>query len=211
MSENHKRIYEAILIVSKQLEPIYGKTSETDEIITNRIDTLLQDAVDGVSNFMLGNGLFGAPNIFIGKCTPSCQYAKKPGPGRDTTWEHIWGRKNSAITIIQQIRKGKSDKFLTALIKSRCRVTITLKSENQALRPYQNDEVLAKKHPRVAYKAAGLEWVDYIGDKVYNIEGVVYNSREDIMLHHDVTPQQLSYRLGKASKKWKDWYIERVT
>ena len=67
MSENHKRIYEAILIVSKQLEPIYGKTSETDEIITNRIDTLLQDAVDGVSNFMLGNGLFGAPNIFIGK------------------------------------------------------------------------------------------------------------------------------------------------
>ena len=212
MLENHERIYEAILIVSKQLEPIYGKTSETDEIITNHIDTLLQKAVDSVSNFMLGNGLFGAPNIFIGKCTPSCQYAKKPGSGRDTTWEHIWGRKNSAITLIQQIRKGKSDAFLIRLIKSRCRVTIALRSENQALRPYQNDEVLAKKHPRMAYKAAGLEWVDWIGPeiKVYNISGAVYNTKDDICNEYNISMNQLNYRLGKQAKKWKDWYIERI-
>jgi hypothetical protein len=195
MLDNHEKIYAAILTVAKQLEPLYG----TDEY------------VDGVITFSLGNAIFGAPNIFIQKCTPSCKYAKKPGPGRDTTWEHIWGRKNSAITIIQQIRKGKSDAFLIRLIKSRCRVTITLKSENQALRPYQNDEVLAKKHPRQAYKAAGLDWVDWVGDKVYNIEGTVYNSREEIMLYHEVTPQQLTYRLSKASKKWKEWKIERVS
>jgi hypothetical protein len=124
MLDNHEKIYAAILTVAKQLEPLYG----TDEY------------VDGVITFSLGNAIFGAPNIFINKSTPSCQYAKKPGPGRDTTWEHIWGRKNSAITIIQQIRKGKSDAFLIRLIKSRCRVTITLKSENQALRPHQNTQ-----------------------------------------------------------------------
>jgi len=195
MNTDHARIYGAILTVAKQLEPLYGK----------------DQYIDGVITFSLGNAIFGAPNIFINKCTPACQYVKKPGPGRNTTWEHIWGRKNSSIAIIEQIRKGKSDKFLTALIKSRCRVTITLKSENQALRPYQNDEVLAKKHPRMAYKAAGLDWVNYIGDKVYKVDGVVYNSREDIIEAYDITPSQLAYRLGKASKKWKDWKIERIT
>lgn len=195
MLTDHEQIYAAILTTAKQLEPIFNKDKY----------------VDGVLTFSLGNAIFGAPNIFIGKCTPKCQYVKKPGPGRNTTWEHIWGRKNSSITIFEQIRKGKSDKFLLNLIKSRCRVTISLKKENQDLRKYQNDPVISKQHPRQAYKAAGLEWVDYIGDKVYKIDGMVYNKREDIIKEYNITPSQLTYRLGKASKKWKDWKIERIT
>lgn len=192
--DNHYEIYSAILTVAKQLEPLYGTSDE----------------IDGVITFSLGNALFGAPNIFNGMCTPSCQFTQKPGPNRDTTWEHIWGRKNSSITIIEQIRKGKSDKFLVNLIKSRCRVAITLKTENQALKPYQNDEELAKKHPRQAYKAAGLTWVNWIGNKVYNIEGMTYNTREAILNNYDLTPEQLTYRLSKAATKWKDWTIERI-
>lgn len=196
MLTDHEQIYGAILTVAKQLEPLWGKDDYTDAVIT----------------FSLGNAIFGAPNIFINKSTPSCKNMKKPGPGRDTTWEHIWGRKNSAITIIEQIRRGRGDQFLINLIKSRCRVTITLKSENQALRPYQNDPVLAKKHPRQAYKAAGLDWVDWVGDKVYSVDGIVYNSREDILNEYGITNQQLTYRLGNtSSKKWKDWKIERIS
>ncbi len=193
--ENHLEIYSAILKVAKQLEPLYGKSLE----------------IDGVVTFSLGNALFGAPNIFNGMCTPICTNLQKPGPNRPTTWEHIWGRKNSAITIIEQIRKGKSDQFLVNLIKSRCRVAITLKTENQALKPYQNDEVLSKKHPRQAYKAAGLDWVNWIGNKVYNIEGVVYNNREEVINYYGINAQTLSYRLSQATKKWKEWNIERIT
>lgn len=195
MALDHQKMYEAVLKVAKQLEPIYGESPEVDSIIT----------------FSLGNAIFGAPNIFIGKSTEAAQYLPKPGPGIETTWEHVWGRKNSAIAIIKQIRKGKSDKFLIRLIKSRCRVTISLKSENNQLKEFQNHEDISKKHPRVAYSAAGLKWVDWVGNKVYNVDGMVYNSREDILQDYDITPQQLSYRLGKASKKWKGWTIERIS
>ena len=197
MAKTHEDIYEAILIVAKALEPLYGNVNE---------------AVDGVITFSLGNGLFGAPNIFTGLCTPAAKFLKKPGLDVNVTWEHIWGRKNSSIALIEEIRKGRSDKFLINLIKSRCRVTITLKEENQALRPYQNDPDLVKKHPRQVYKAAGLNWVDWIGPeiKVYNISGVVYNTKDDICNEYNISMNQLNYRLGKQAKKWKDWYIERI-
>lgn len=190
----HHDVYTAILTVAKQLEPLYGSSVE----------------IDGVITFSLSNALFGAPNIFNGMSTPLCQYVPKPGPGRNTTWEHVWSRKISAITIIEQIRKNKSDAFLINLIKSRCRVAITLKTENQSLKPYQNDDVLSKKHPRQAYRAAGLNWVNWIGNRVYIIGEMTYNNREDILLDYNISPSQLSYRLSKIAKKWKDWSIERI-
>lgn len=195
MALDHHKMYEAVLRVAKQLEPLYGESEELDFTVT----------------FALGNAIFGAPNIFMGVSTESAQYLSKPGPGKNTTWEHVWGRKNSAITIIKQIRKGKSDAFLLLLIKSRSRVAIALRSENQNLKELQNNETISKKHPRIVYQAASLDWVDWVGNKVYNIDGVVYNSREAILREYDITTPQLNYRLSKISKKWKRWTIERIS
>jgi hypothetical protein len=195
MASNHKKTYEAVLEIAKQLEPLYGKYEELNFLAT----------------FAIGNTLFAAPNIFMGVSTESAQYLPKPGAGKNTTWEHVWGRKNSAITIIEQIRKGKGDAFLLLLIKSRCRVALALRDENQKLKGPQNDEVISKKHPRAVYESAGLKWVNWVGNKVYNIDGVVYNSREAILQEYDITTPQLNYRLSKTSKKWKGWTIERIS
>lgn len=185
--------YKSVLSIAKCLEPLFGICEEQDKLLT----------------FTLGNTIFGAPNVVTGLSTEAAQYMKKPGLGHSTTWEHIYGRKNSALAIIKGIRKGYSDTRLHRLIRSRCRVTISTKDENQKLKAFQQD-IDTYSHPRLAYEAAGLKWVRHVGDKVYNIDGTVYYTREDIMEDHGLTSSQLTYRLGSQSKKWKGWTIERI-
>lgn len=186
--------YVAVMDVAKQLAPLYGKSYEHNKVV----------------EFSLGNAIFVAPNNFTGISSEKAALMKKPGQGSDTTWEHIFGRKNSAIAIINAILKKKSDRFILQLIRSRCRVAITTREENVLLRSYQQ-ETHIYKHPRTAYLAAGIGWTKWIGSKVYNIDGKVYNSKNDILKDYNITSSQLNYRLGKQAKKWKGWKIERIT
>lgn len=185
--------YMAAVMIAKALAPLYD---QGDHDLNKQIE------------FTVGNSIFKAPNIFTGKSTVAAQYVLRPGiAGRAATWEHIWGRSLSAVTLIKQIKRGRSDKFLKTLVKSRARVNIALREENQLLKPYQNNSVLSKRHPNIVYAAAGLQLVDYVGPKLYNIEGVIYDDRNAVMKKYDINSKTLTYRLTTPSKCWSDWSI----
>ena len=177
---------EACLEVAKAVEPLYGIDEKLNSMVT----------------FSLGNAIFRCPAVHMRKASPAAKYL--PKTSKLVTEEHIFSRKMSAIDIIKCIRKGWSDDRLLKLIKSRCRVTTTLRTENMMLKPFQQD---AKVHPRQIYIQAGIPMTDWIGPKHYNIEGKDYHvyDRETIAEQYDIPTQQLSYRISSKAPKWKDW------
>jgi hypothetical protein len=120
----------------------------------------------------------------------------------------MFSRSISATVLIREIHRGRSDKFLITLIRSRCRVNITLKCENQLLKPYQNDPELAKRHPNVVYRKAGLELTKYVGPKLYNIDGNIYDDRSQILKDYNIKTTILTYRLRSPAPMWSGWKIE---
>lgn len=187
--------YQAALELAKILAPHYGTDYHLDKHIERSI----------------GTAVFDCPNIFTGNSTVDAVYSVRPGrTGVETTWEHMFSRSMTASVLIREIQRGRSDKFLITLIRSRCRVNITLKCENQLLKPYQNDTELAKSHPNVVYKKAGLVLTKFIGPKVYHIDGAIYDDRDQILKDYNISSNTLTYRFGSPAKAWKNWYIENM-
>jgi hypothetical protein len=77
--------------------------------------------------------------------------AEQKASGKKPTPEHFYGRASSAMTILEQALKGKSDRFLCALIKSRSRVHDSTSDENKALNKYMKEN--PGVHWRTAYKS----------------------------------------------------------
>jgi len=182
---------EACLEVAKALEPLYGTDDKMNSMIT----------------FSLGNAIFRCPSVHMGQASPKCKYL--PKTSKLVTEEHIFSRKTSAIDIIKGIRKGWSDKRLLTFIRSRCRVTTTLRTENMMLKPFQQD---TKTHPRKIYIQAGIPMTPWIGPKWYNVEGKDYHvyDRESLAEQYGIPTSQLSYRISSKSPKWKDWTMVKA-
>lgn len=179
---------EATLIIAKQLEPLYGQDPVLDSHIT----------------FDLGNSIFRCPNVETGYSTPAAKYLAKNDP--KVTFEHIFSRKQSAITLIKAIRTNKSQRFLLRFIRSRCRVNISLRSENRQLVEHQQDSNI---HPRATYKKAGLDWVRHEGPRKYIIEGKSYTfyDRYQILSEYNINRTELSRRVNYSGKKWAEWQV----
>jgi hypothetical protein len=176
----------------KLLEPGYGVNINQDMMI----------------NFMVGNALFACPDEFTGIATLACEYLARTD--KRVTSEHMYSRKESAVTIMNGVKKGWSDRRILATIRSRCRVNVTLRSENQILKPFQQS---ATTHPRLVYAAAGLATTTWMGPKWYTIEGKDYHlyDRLDIATDYDIPPAQISYRCGSKAPKWAGWKMTHAT
>ena len=180
--------YDTCLNVAKALEPLYGIDEKQDMMIT----------------FSLGNGIFRCPAEHTGLSSEAAQFL--PKTSSLITFEHIFSRKQSAISIINAIRNGWSDERILLLIRSRCRVTVTLRSENQLLKPFQQ---VIDTHPRKIYELAGLKMVKWWGPKAYMVDGKQYHvyDKELIAKKYNVKLKDVGYRLHSAGKKWTDWKI----
>lgn len=120
-------------------------------------------------------------------------------------YEHYMGRTESAKAIAKAIQRGKSDKFVLMLIKSRMRGHYTTSEENQILKQ------IDAKNPgitwRQAYEMAGVNlipWVPQTARKFdYIIEGTTYESISDVADKYDLSLTGVEYRCKKDT--FPDW------
>ena len=176
----------------KLLSPAYGRNTNQDNMI----------------NFMVGNALFACRDEFTGFSTLACKYLARTD--KRVTAEHMYSRKASAVAIMNGIETGWSDQRILSTIRSRCRVNITLRSENQLLKPFQQH---ATAHPRDVYAQAGLVTTRWMGPKWYTIEGKEYHlyDRLDIATDYDIQPLQIAYRCQSKAPKWADWTMTKAS
>lgn len=162
---------------------------------------------DGLS--ILGNVLFQGKNPpvkFISKnALEVLEMRKAKGlPWKAPCYEHFYGRKDSVYDIWEAWKRGKSNKFLTKLIESRCRGHYTTPEENMELRRWNH-----LKSWRDMYASAGIELLpwDPTPNRTYDyiIEGETYESISKVSEKYGVTKDGVTYRCKSDSERFKDW------
>lgn len=150
---------------------------------------------------LIAEGLFRVPAIHSG------YISKEADTTRQKCKEHYWGRKGSAVQIMQQIDKGKSFNRIVALIKSRARVHYTTSQENTYLKAYGN------LFWREAYEKVGVKLIPYTDHRQkyhYLIDGVVYKTKDEAAEKYNIDKLMVDYRCRSQSKKWSDWNFEVI-
>lgn len=150
---------------------------------------------------LVAEGLFRVPAIHSGYISEEA----------DNSWhkckEHYWGRKASAVQIMNQIGKGKSFNRIVSIVKSRARVHYTTSAENTCLKYYGN------LFWREAYKKAGVKLIPYTDQRQkyhYSVNGIVYKTKDEASQKYNISKLMVDYRCRSESKKWSDWYFVNV-
>jgi len=130
------------------------------------------------------------------------------------TKEHFFSRKKSAYKIYDAAMHGASRQRILAMIKSRCRVHLVTRKENEALKKFQKKEV-QHLYPtwREEYNAAGIKLLNEQSLKkkyVYNIEGLCYNNLLEIAKAYNISSETARYRVLKNIHKWRDWQRQQI-
>ena len=157
---------------------------------------------------MIRGQLFHLPDILTGMVSIEAQDLE----WNKRTKEHFYGRTESARRLIQEIKQNpaRSDTALVAFVKSRCRVHQVTSKQNQDLKTYHS--LNPNAHWRKAYAACGITLIkpERKQKYIYFIDGVAYNSLQEIADNHNLSLEGARSRFFKA-KKFPTWIAKEVT
>lgn len=149
----------------------------------------------------LSNSLFAAGRMPVRFISEKALEQRESVKNYRPCYEHYHGRSQSAELIAKAILKGKSDRFVQGLIRSRMRGHYTTSEENTLLKKYGHLPW------RQAYEAAGIKLVEWIPTPArkfdYIIEGNEYTSPTEAADKYGLTVSGLDYRC--KSDNFPDW------
>jgi virulence-associated protein VapD len=151
---------------------------------------------------LIGEILHRTRPIHSGLISVKANEERKKNSKYVPTKDHYFGRAQSGRKIFKAVERGKSEKFITALIMSRSRVHYVTSKENNTLKKYSH---LNNRDAYSEVKIALIPFEKRNNQKyVYIIDGVVYNETKSILEMYGIKHNTLLQRC-KSKKKWPTW------